>query len=99
MPGERLDGERVRRVEIKILFEAVGIKEIIANPSRWQRRELLRIKIKLQSLAGAENDKAIVGDSQQIEHIAVARVISCRARVRTGLAPLRIRIGGVACRP
>src|SRR2546429_644755 len=42
--------------------------------------------------------KAIIGGAQQIEHIAVARVISCGARVGTGHAPVRIRIGGVACR-
>src|SRR5216683_7012999 len=98
MPRQRLDGKRVGRVEIEILFEAVGIEEIIANPSSWQCRKRLRIKIKLQSLAGAENDKAIIGGVQQIEHVAVARVISRRARIRTGHAPVRIRIDRVACR-
>src|SRR5713101_1089252 len=99
MSWQRLDSERVRRVEIEILFKAVGVKEIISNPSCRQRWKLLRIKIKLQSLAGTENDKAIVRSVQQVIHIAVARVIPCRVRIRTGHAPLRIRIDRVARRP
>src|SRR5260370_612212 len=79
-------------------FYADGLKEIIANPSGWQPGKPPRIKIKLQSFAGAKNDEAIIGGLQQIEHVAVARVIPCGARIRTGHAPVRIRIDRVARR-
>src|SRR5260370_1301490 len=98
MARERFDGKRVRRVKIEILFEAIGVKEIIANPSSWQRRKLPRIKIKLEPLTGSKNDKAIIGSTQQIEDISVARVISRRVCIRTGHASLRIRINGIARR-
>src|SRR5882762_6582602 len=96
MPRQRFDGKRVRRVEIEVLFKTVGVKEIITNPSGWERGKLPRIKIKLQSFPGSKNDKAIIGVSQQIEHIAIARVISRGARIGTGHAPARIRIDRVA---
>jgi len=51
MPRQRLNRKCVRRIEIEILFKAVGVKEIIANPSGRQRGKLPRIKIKLQSFA------------------------------------------------
>src|SRR6266581_4113575 len=86
------------RVEIKIFLKAVGVKEIIVNPSGWQPGKPPRIKIKLQSFAGAKNDEAIIGGLQQIEHVAVARIIPCGARIRTGHAPVRIRIDRVTRR-
>src|SRR5260370_21758560 len=98
MAGERLDGKRVRRVEIEILFEAVRVKKIIANPSGWQCGELPRIKIKLEPLPGSKNDEAIIGSAQQIEHVSIASVISRRMCIVTGHASIRIRINGVARR-
>src|SRR6266571_3303586 len=83
MPWERLHGKGVRRVEVEILLEAVGVEEIIANPSAWHRGKLLRIKIKLEPLPGSKNDEAIIGSAQQIEDISVARVISSCVCIRT----------------
>src|SRR5258708_25415168 len=92
MPRERLDGKRVRRVEIEILFEAVRVKKIIANPSGWQGGELPRIKIKLKPLPGSKNDEAIIGSPQKIEHVSLASVISSRTCIGTSHASIRIRL-------
>src|SRR5260370_36761223 len=77
-PRGGLDGKRVRRVEIEILFEAVRVKKIIAKPSGWQCGELRRIKIKLEPLPGSKTDEAISESAQQIEHASIASVISRR---------------------
>src|SRR5258708_17690025 len=98
MPRERLDGKRVRRVEIEILFEAVRVKKTSANRSGWQCGELPRIKIRLEPLPGSKNDEAIMGSAQQIEHVSIASVISRRMCIGTGHASIRIRINGVARR-
>src|SRR5258708_39555045 len=98
MPRERMDGKRVRSVEIESLFEAVGVKKIIANPSGWQCGELPRIKIKLEPLPGSKNDEAIIGGAQQFEHVSIASVISRRMCIGTGHASIRIRINCVARR-
>src|SRR5712691_3146490 len=93
---ERLDGKGVRRVKSEMLFEAIGVKEIIANPSGWHRWKLSRIKIKLEPLPGSKNDETIIGSAQQIEDISVARVISRRVRIGAGHASVRIGIDRVA---
>src|SRR5712691_1141763 len=98
MPRQRFDGKRVCRVEIQVFFKTVGIKEIIANPSRRKRGNLPWIKIQLQPFPGSKNDETIIRVSQQVEHIAVARVIPRGSRVRTSHASLRIRIDRVTCR-
>jgi len=68
MMRERLDGKGVRRVEIEILFEAVGVKEVIANPSGRHRGKLPRIEIKLESLPRPRNDEEIRLCAQQTKH-------------------------------
>src|SRR2546426_10003037 len=88
MPWERLHGKGVRRVEVEILLEAVGVEEIIANPSAWHRGKLLRIKIKLEPLPGSKNYEAIIGSAQQIEDISIPRIISRRVCIRTGHASM-----------
>ncbi len=47
MSWQRFDRKRMRGVEIEVFFKTVGVKEIIANPPRWQGGKLPRVKIKL----------------------------------------------------
>src|SRR5260370_27543536 len=92
MPRERLDGKRVRRVEIEILFEAVRVKKIIANPPGWQRGELPRMTIKLEPLPGSKNDESIILSAQQPEHDYIARAISRRKCIGTSHPSSRVLI-------
>ena len=97
MPRKGFDTEGIRRVEIEILLEAVGIEKVIAHPTGWKRRQLARIEIEVDAFAGAENHKAIIRSGEQIQHIAKARVVAGSARIRAGHAAVRERINGVAC--
>src|ERR1700688_4257468 len=98
MPRQRFDAESVRSVEIEILLESVRVKEIIAHPSCGKRGQLARIKVELDALARAKNDEAIVRGTEQIQHIAVARVVSRGASVGAGHAAIRERVDRVTCR-
>jgi len=64
-------------------------------PIRPKRGKLFGIKIKFQPFARAKYDKAIIGSAQQVEHIAVARIIPRCASVRSGHAAMGIRIDRV----
>src|SRR5205823_11705413 len=49
VPRQRFNGERVRRVEIQILLEAIRIEKVIAHPPSGKRGKRLRIEIEFDS--------------------------------------------------
>src|ERR1700676_3880228 len=93
---KRLDGERVSRVKIEILFKPVGIKEIVTDPALRQRRQFMRIEVEFDAFTGTKYDEAVVGRAQEIVYVAVASVIAGGSRVWAGFAASRVGVGRVA---
>ena len=98
MERQRTNGERVRLVEVHVLHEAVGKKEVVARPPRRQRRQARRVKLQRHLLARAENGEPVLGLRQQRAHVADAGVVSDVLRERTGRADLLVNIIEVAGR-
>src|ERR1700674_685003 len=55
MFGKRFHRESIRSVEIKIFLEAIGIEEIIANPTSGKRGKRGGIEFEFDAFAGTEN--------------------------------------------
>src|SRR5271163_4491365 len=93
---ERLDGEAVCGVKVEIFFEAVGVEEIIADPSGGERGEVARVEVELDAFAGAEDGKTVVGGGEEAADVAVAGVVAGGVRVGASGAEVGVGIGGVA---
>src|SRR5271163_1114464 len=93
---ERLDGEAVCGVKVEIFFEAVGVEEIIADPSGGERGEVARVEVELDAFAGAEDGEAVVGGGEEAADVAVAGVVAGGARVGAAGAALSVGIERVA---
>src|ERR1700730_785271 len=93
---KRLDGECVGGVKIQVLFKAVSIEEIIADPALRQRREFVRIEVEFDAFAGTKYDEAVVGRAQEIEHVSVTGIVAGGSRVGPGFTASRVGVGRVA---
>jgi len=89
---KRLNRERMRGIEVQVLLETVGEKEIVAHPPGGKRWQSPGIEVQLHAFPGAENHEAVIGGAEQRSHVAIARVVPCRAHVRPGPASPRVGI-------